>query len=360
MLKLALYVQALFLLAEVAGGIVFNSLALLSDAAHMLADVGALALALFAAHIATRPPTARRTYGFARAEVAAALFNAMTLVLAGAWILYEAFSRLRSPEIVGGAGVMLIAAAGLGANLFTAWLLMRADRSNINIRAALAHTLVDAASSIGVLVAGFVVYATGFAAADTVASLLIALLAIHGTWGILRQSLDSLLDAAPDGIDVDRVVAVLRGQPLVTQVHDVHVWSLGARTNAMSAHVLVKPHARVDVVIADLRARLHAQLGIEHATLQVAPDRARERHELVRQLPLEQAVSWASAYVQAVRPSADVAEIGHVVRATAAPATTAGRALVSPVRLALAALRQLDHAHGAGGPPREPVRAHAH
>lgn len=274
-LKWALWINVAFLIAEVAGGIIYNSVALLSDAAHMLTDVGALALALVAATLAARPATSRRTYGFGRVEPLAALINSVTLILASGWIIYEATTRLIHPEPVNGAGVMIIALGGLAANGVATWILMRADQTNLNIRAAMMHSLIDAISSVGVLVAGAAIALTGWNAIDPLASYLIAGLAIAGTWGILRRSLDLVLDASPESTDVNAIAKDILAHPATTQVHDIHVWSIGSNRNAMTAHVLIDPAADLGTAIDELEASIRHLHNIDHVTLQLAPDRSR-------------------------------------------------------------------------------------
>lgn len=274
-LKIALWINIAFLIAEVVGGIVYNSIALLSDAAHMLTDVGALALALVAAHLATRPATHRRTYGLGRVENLAALINAATLVGASIWILFEATSRLLNPHPVNGGGVMAIAFAGLLANAVATWVLLKADQSNLNIRAAMMHSLMDAISSVGVLVAGALIALGGWYAVDPLMSYVIAALSVVGTWGILRSSLDSLLDATPAGLEADAVAERILAEPFVREVHDVHIWSITTNSYAMTAHILVNPTVDVGEALEALSYRIRTDLGIEHCTLQVAPDRTR-------------------------------------------------------------------------------------
>ncbi len=338
MLKLALAVQFAFLIAEVVRGILTNSVALLGDAAHMRADVGALALALLAADLAARAVDSRRTWGMPRAEVLAAAFNSATLVLSCIWIAYEAVHRLMEPEEIKGAGLIAIAVAGLVANLVGAWLLARADRENVNVRAAMLHLLVDAASSVGVIVAGIVIALGGPVVIDTIASLLIAYVAVRGTWPVLRASLDSIVDAAPDGVDADAVVRVLRTAPAVVEVHDVHVWEPGPRRIAATAHVLVAPTADVGSAIAELRSLLRRELGIDHATLQVAPDRRRALHTIERRLPRDAAIERAMRIIERDRPTLDRHAVAPAVNAAAA--AVGQSELASPVGIARAVLRR--------------------
>lgn len=339
MLAWAFWVQFSFLLLEFGGGIVTNSLALLGDAAHMLADVGAIGLALFAARLASRPVDSRRTWGMARAEMLAAAVNSTTLVLSCGWIAYEAIHRLFEPHHVDGAGVIAIAIAGLVANLVTAGILARADQDNLNVRAAMMHTLIDAASSVGVIFAGLVIAAGGPVEVDTIASVLIAAFAVRGTWPVLRAALDSLLDAAPAGVTADDVVRVLRTAPGVVEIHDVHVWEPGPRRIAATAHILVSPGVDVGDAIVDLRSLLSRQLGIDHATLQIAPARRSAIHQIQRRVPLEVAVERAVAAVLAARPTCDPSTARRAVERFAA--TCDPTRPVSPIRMASAAMRAL-------------------
>lgn len=283
-LTLALWINVAFLIAEVVGGLVFNSVALLSDAAHMLMDVGALALALVAARMALMPSSSTRTYGFGRVETMAALANAVTLVLASLWIIYEATSRLMHPEHVGGAGVMVVAFGGLVANAVATWLLMQVDKGNINVRAAMMHSLMDALSSVGVLIAGGVILATGFTAIDPVASYLIAALSIAGTVGLVRTATNSLLDAAPESLGAEEVAKTILAHKEVTQVHDVHVWTIASNRHAATAHVLVRPGSDIGSVIEGIEAALRSAHGLQHVTLQVAHDRSRQVLQVSRRL----------------------------------------------------------------------------
>lgn len=339
MLRWALYVQFAFLVLEVVGGVITNSLALLGDAAHMLADVGALALALLAARLAARAVDARRTWGMPRAEVVAATINSLTLVLSCAWIAWEGIHRLLEPEPIDGGGLMAIAAAGLAANLVGAWLLAQADRDNVNIRAAMMHLLVDAASSVGVIVAGVVIALGGPLAIDAIASLLIAFVAVRGTWPVLRASLDSLVDAAPAAADMNDVARVIGSAPGVTELHDVHVWEPGPRRIAATAHVLVAPGVDIGSAIVELRRMLSEQLGIDHVTLQVATDRRAQLLGIEPVLPRDAAIDRAVGIVAGARPGVDVHRIRGTVIERASYAPPEHR--VSPVRLAASAMRAL-------------------
>lgn len=347
MLWLALLVQGGFLLVEVVGGLLTNSLALLGDAAHMVADVGALALALFAANLAARPVSARHTWGMPRAEVVAAVVNSLTLVFSCAWIAIEAVRRFLAPEAVDAHGLVGIAVLGLLANVVGAWLLARADRDNVNIRAAMAHLMLDAASSVGVIIAGIVIALGGPVAIDGIASLLIAWLAVRGTWPVLMSAMHSLLDAAPQDADAASVARSLMAVPCVTAVHDLHVWEPGPRRVAATAHVLVQPGTDVGAAIAELRRVLVTSCGIEHATLQVAIDRRHDTYAVVGRLPREAAIERAVALVRATLPAVPADRAAAAVVFAAAHVHPAARC--SPIGLLVRARTILEERQGRHG-----------
>jgi cobalt-zinc-cadmium efflux system protein len=253
---------------EAATGVFAGSLALLADAAHMLSDALALGLALFAAWLAQRPATPQRSFGWRRAEVLAALANALVLVLLGAWILWEAAQRLTDPPDVTGGWVLAAGAAGLAVNLAAARVLHGAG-SGLNVRAAMLHVLADLASSAGVVVAGIVVLATGWAEADPLAGLLIGMLVILSTADVLRETLGVLLEGAPAGMDAREVGAAIAATPGVVDVHDLHLWTITSGFPALSAHVLVSPGADCHAVRRELEALLRERFRLTHTTLQV-------------------------------------------------------------------------------------------
>lgn len=338
-----LLVTVAFLVAEVIGGIVFSSLALLSDAVHMLTDAGALGLALFAIALARRPPTQTRSYGYARAEILAALINASTLIAASVFIIIEATQRLREPVAVNGSGVMLIAVLGLGANLFVAYLLLRADRSNLNVRAALAHALADAASSVGVIAAGAIIALTGYNRVDSLASYVIAALVLYGSWQLVRESTDILLDAVPAGMDTARVAEAMLQLKAVTEVHDLHIWTLGPGTPALSAHVRVTAASDTEQERARLRSLLQEQFGITHTTLQLSPDRSAQPIETVGQVGLSEAATWAEEHLAEMNPAVERGVIRQAVQDVAQ--TFDPDRPVSPVSLAVRAVDALGITH---------------
>lgn len=268
-LALALVLNAAFLVLEVVVGLSTGSLALLSDAAHMLGDVGALALALGAAQLARRPAGDHMTFGLVRAETLGAFVNGVAMVVASVVIVYEAVGRLAhgAPEVPGGP-ILVVGAAGLAVNLGSAYVLWRSHRDNLNVRGALLHMLADALGSVGAIVAGALVL-VGFDAADAIASLAIAVLVAWATWSILRDSGRILLQLPPHGLDVDAVRETLLATRGATGIHDLHAWSLDGVTSVVTAHVVIAAGADADVTRCLALAALRELHGIEHATLQV-------------------------------------------------------------------------------------------
>lgn len=261
-----------FVAVEAAGGVIANSTALLSDAAHNLSDVLGLALAGGATWLAQRSARGRRTYGFAKATVLAALANGLILVAVSGALMWEALTRLARPETTQGLLVVAIAAAGVAINGATALLFMAGRKHDVNARGAFLHMAADAGVSAAVIVAGVAIWATGQAWIDPAVSLGVVALILWSTWGLLRESLDLALDAAPAHIDIEAVRAALGEQPGVVAVHDLHVWAMGATKTALTAH-LVRAEGGDDGFLAAARAMLAARFGIAHVTLQVESGR---------------------------------------------------------------------------------------
>lgn len=258
-----------FAAAEAVGGLAAGSLALLADAAHMLSDAAALGVALGAAWLAARPATPERSFGYRRAEILAALANGALLVALAAWIVVEALRRLGDPPDVRAGIVLTVGVVGLGVNLAAARVLHAAGGESLNVRAALRHVLADVLGSLGVIVSALVVLATGWAAVDPLVSLLIAALVLWSAWGVLRESTEILLEAAPAGLDVQAIGHALRSQPGVTGVHDLHVWTITSGFPSLSAHVVVTASADCHAIRAELEHVLLERFGVEHTTLQV-------------------------------------------------------------------------------------------
>jgi len=258
-----------FALVEALGGWLTGSLALLADAGHMLSDASSLGLALFAGWLAGRPATPRRSFGFQRAEILAALANGLALVAIGLLILVEAYRRLDSPHDVSGAPMLAVAVAGLAVNVAAARLLHRHGDANLNVAAALRHVLADLAASVGVIVAAVVILATGWKPVDPLVGALVGLLVLASSYRVLRDSVSILLETAPRGIDADEVGRAMAGAPDVVEVHDLHIWTITSGFPALSAHVLVAPGADCHAIRRSLERTLDERFAIDHTTLQV-------------------------------------------------------------------------------------------
>jgi cobalt-zinc-cadmium efflux system protein len=268
-LALALALTAGFLFVEALAGWLTGSLALVADAGHMLTDVAALALSLFALHIAARPATHSRTYGWQRAEILAAAINGMALVAISVYIVWEAVGRLNAPATVRGVPMLLVAVGGLIVNLVSMLLLARDRGENLNVRGAYLHVLGDLLGSVGAIIAALVIVLTGWTQADPLIALLIAVLIIISAWRLLRESVDVLLEATPAGVDVGQVEEAVTAIPGVQCIHDVHIWTVTSGFLAMSAHVSVLDAADSDRVMVAAQSLLRERFGITHATLQL-------------------------------------------------------------------------------------------
>ena len=267
-----LLINLAMLAAGIAGGLVFGSLALLADAGHVLADVGAIGVALFAAWLAARPAGPQRTFGFRRSEIFAAFVNGLTLVAVSVFVFIEAVARLSDPPDVGGVGVLLVGALALAGNMLATVLLMGGDRSNVNLEGALRHSAADALGSLGVIVAGLIVITTGWNAADPIVSIAIGVLIVLGSWRLLREPFDVLMESAPEGIDVKDVGDAMCGVPGVREVHDLHVWTVTSGFPALAAHIRSDPSESADEVRKRVETVLHERFGLDHTTLQVVPE----------------------------------------------------------------------------------------
>jgi cobalt-zinc-cadmium efflux system protein len=268
-LRIALALILSLLGAEVAVGIVARSLALLSDAAHMLTDAGAIGLSLFAVRLAARPAAGAMTYGFKRAEALSAQANGALLLVLAALIVYEAVRRLITPPDVRAWWVLATALAGIVVNLAATRVLAGADRENMAVEGSFQHLLTDLYAFAGTVAAAAVVLSTGFDRADPIASLLVAALMLYAAYRLLRDAARVLLEGAPKGMEVDEIGAALTDNPHVSDVHDLHVWEIGSGFPALSAHVLVHPGDDCHAVRRDLEAMVAERFGITHTTLQV-------------------------------------------------------------------------------------------
>lgn len=267
-LALALIVTSSLLVAEVIGGLLSNSMALLADAGHMLTDAGALGLSLFVAWFSRKPATPQRTYGHLRWEILAAFLNGAVLLLLSAWILVESVARLRAPEPVGSGLMLIIAIAGLIANGISAWLLHAHQDHSLNLRGAYLHVLSDLLGSVAVIAAALAVRTFGWTMADPIASIAVTLLIVRGAWRLVKEAVDVLLENTPAHIDAEalrKAMAAVRG---VRAVHDLHVWTLTSGVVAMSAHAIAPAIAEHPRVLADLHEAV-ARFGIHHTTIQL-------------------------------------------------------------------------------------------
>lgn len=278
-----------FMAVEVVVGVLASSLALVSDAAHMLTDAVAIGLALIAAKLAARPARGNLTYGWKRVEILSAQANGLTLLLLTAWFLYEGIRRLVHPPPVSGGPVLATALAGIAVNVTAAWLIARADRTSLNVEGAFQHIVLDVIGFVATAVAGLVVLLTGWARADALAALVVAALMARAGWGLVRDTWRIFLEAAPRGTDVARIDADLHAIEGVLDVHDLHVWEVTSGFPALSAHIVIDRtrdcHERRETITALLQERY----GLDHTTLQVdhPPEQIVSAAQLRRRLDVE-------------------------------------------------------------------------
>jgi cobalt-zinc-cadmium efflux system protein len=268
-LGITLALTVSFTVAEVIGGLLTGSLALLADAGHMLSDNLSLGLALFAAWLAGRPETPEKSFGYKRAEILAALANGVTLVAISIWIFVEAFSRLREPPEIPGIPILIIATLGLVVNAAGVIVLSRSGSESLNVQGALRHVIADALGSIGVIFAALVIVLTGWRYADPLASVAIAALILASSWTLLRDSTNVLLEGTPRGVDAKAVGRRMVASDGVAEVHDLHIWEITSGFPALSAHVLVGRSEDCHARRRELEDLLAREYGISHTTLQV-------------------------------------------------------------------------------------------
>lgn len=281
-LTIALAITIAFLIIEVIGGIVTNSLALLADAGHMATDAAALLLALFASWLATRPATPRRSFGYMRAEILAAAVNAALLLILSFYIFYEAWQRFSDPPEIRSGLMLVVAVAGLVANLVSAWVLSRGGghKHDLNTRGAFLHVVGDLLGSVATIVAALIIMVTGWEKADPILSVLIGGLIVFSAWRLLKEAVDILLEATPAGIDPGEVRAALRTVPGVAEVHDLHIWTVTSGVIAASAHLEVTNVRTWNHTLSAASELLASRFDIAHATLQPEeyhPERSSER-----------------------------------------------------------------------------------
>jgi cobalt-zinc-cadmium efflux system protein len=258
-----------FMAVEVVVGIVVHSLALLSDAAHMLTDAGALGLSLVVIRLVARPAKGDLTFGLKRTEILSAQANGFTLLVLSGLIVYEGISRLVSPPKPDGLPILVVALVGVGVNLAATWQLSKANRESMNIEGSFQHILTDLIAFIATAIAGIVILTTGWVRADAVAALFVAVIMLRAAYGLLRDSGRVLLEAAPEGISVAEVGKAIAAHPHVESIHDLHVWEVSSGFPSLSAHVLVHPGDDCHAIRRELERTLHDEFAIDHTTLQV-------------------------------------------------------------------------------------------
>jgi cobalt-zinc-cadmium efflux system protein len=273
----ALAINAVLLVATVVGGVLTDSLALFADAGHLLSDVGAVAIGLIAAKLAGMAPTPARTFGYQRSEILGALVNGVVLLAISVLIVVGAITRFSDPPDVAGAGVLAIGIVGLIGNGLATWVLAAGEREDINLEGVLRHSAADALSSLGVVLAGVVLLATGWNTIDPIVSLVIAALIAVGSWRLLKEPLDVLMEGAPAGIHVDQVGKAMAEELDVVEVHDLHIWSVTSGFPALAAHVVVRSGTDRDLARAHLEKMLTERFQIRHTTLQVVESLDREQ-----------------------------------------------------------------------------------
>jgi len=268
-LAIVLAMTAIFMVAELAGGIISNSLALIADAGHMLSDVAALGLSMFALWFSSRPATNAKSYGWKRIEILAALVNGATLVVISIAIIWHAWARMRAPQDVEGGLMLVVAIGGLAVNALAAMLLHSSAHNSLNVRGAYLHVLGDLLGSVGAIAAALMIIFLSWSLADPIISVLVALLILAGSWRLVRESVDILLEAVPGHIDIDAVRSAIMAIEGVDDVFDLHVWTLTSGHYAMSGHALIRDPARHTQTIRDVHDVMHRDFGVGHVTIQI-------------------------------------------------------------------------------------------
>jgi cobalt-zinc-cadmium efflux system protein len=278
----ALAITGSWFVIETIGGFYSNSLALLADAAHMLTDLAALGLSLFALKISTRPANHQMTYGYLRAEILAALANGIFLVLIGLFIFYESYQRFLTPPEIKSVPMLLIAATGLIANLATAALLFKGRRENLNLRGAFLHVLGDTMGSVGAIVAGIVILVWQWRLADPIVSVIVGALVLFSSYELVKESVDILLEATPRHLKVPQILQDLGNVPNVLSVHDLHVWAITSEVPAMSCHIVLKKGEDPSSALSALSCLMREKYGIGHTTIQIEFENETYRDQLTQ------------------------------------------------------------------------------
>ncbi|CAH1193585.1 Cadmium, cobalt and zinc/H(+)-K(+) antiporter [Paenibacillus plantiphilus] len=274
-LLIALIITAGIMLLEFFGGLITNSLALLSDSGHMLSDASALLLSLIAIAFAAKAASPRKTYGYYRFEILAALFNGATLFVIAGFIIWEAYGRLFAPPTVASGSMMLIASIGLAANVVSAWSLMRKGdvKNNINLRSAYLHIIGDALGSLGAILAGLVMLIFGWYIADPIISVIVALLILRGAWGVIKHTFHILMEGAPPAVNPEEVKRVLENIAGVKNVHDLHIWTITSGLDSLTCHLLVEDESDQGVILQEAIHQLKKLFHMDHVTIQIETSR---------------------------------------------------------------------------------------
>lgn len=261
---------ASFMIVEVVGGILTNSLALLSDAGHMLSDAAALGLSLFAIKLGERKASASKTYGYKRFEIIAAALNGLTLIVISVYIFYEAYQRFWNPPEVLSGGMLIISSIGLLVNIVAAWILMRGDKEeNLNVRSAFLHVIGDMLGSVGAIIAALLMLFFGWGIADPIASVIVAILILISGWRVTKESFHILMEGTPANLEMDKVKSSLLKIPAVADVHDMHIWSITSGMPMLSCHMVIEGGAVHDTILHRAQTILHDDFEIEHSTIQI-------------------------------------------------------------------------------------------
>jgi cobalt-zinc-cadmium efflux system protein len=276
-LKWALAISCFYFFAELIAGFLTNSLALLSDAGHMLSDVGAMSLSLFAFRMAQRPATDQSTYGFHRVEILAALFNGLTLWLIVGMIFAAAYSRVFQPPVVESLGMMIVAIIGLLVNVTAAAILHRGHRHNLNLRGAFLHVVSDAIGSVGAILAGLIMLTTGWYLADPLIGIFIGVLILFSSWSLVKDSVSVLMQAVPKDIQLEEVRQTIEAVAGVAKVHDLHVWAVTSDIYTLSAHAVVENEGDFHQVLNGIEETLKERYNIEHTTIQLETESREEK-----------------------------------------------------------------------------------
>jgi len=268
-LSLVLVLTAVYLVIEMIGGVLTNSLALLSDAGHMVSDVGGLAISLVAITIACRPSTAERPYGYRRLEILAAMLNGIVLIAIDIYILFNAYQRMLDPQEVQSLGMLSVAIGGLIINMVSVQILSRASKRSLNIRSAFIHVIADALGSVGAIIAGVIMFFTNFYFVDSLVSFLIGIMLIPSIWRILKESSNILLDSCPLDVGVHQVKNELKHVIGVKDVHDLHIWSISSGIFSLSVHLVIENLNQGTTILRITKDMLKEKFGIEHTTIQI-------------------------------------------------------------------------------------------